>query len=135
MSLSPHGSSALITGSLRKGLPVMLLGGVLAWVSGQSWSVERGSGEVFQLGMVYATLIAIAVPAQLICGPRGKPWMLATTGAVGLTVPFFWGLALTQQGQGVVVPTLLVLASSWVLTYTVSWMTRRVVARRPRGSR
>ncbi|WP_298752677.1 hypothetical protein [uncultured Serinicoccus sp.] len=130
MSLSPHGSSAVATGSLRKGLPVMLLGGILAWVAGQSWSVQRGSGEVFQVLMAYGNLAVMAVAAQLIAGPRGRGWMMATAGAVGMTVPWFFGLAVAQQGQGVLVPTLVVGATSWGMTYAVATLTRRMLGNR-----
>ncbi|WP_298886787.1 hypothetical protein [uncultured Serinicoccus sp.] len=130
MSLSPHGSSAVATGSLRKGVPVMLLGGILAWVAGQSWSVQRGSGELFQVLMAYGNLAVMAVAAQLIAGPRGRGWMMATAGAVGMTVPWFFGLAVAQQGQGVLVPTLVVAVTSWVMTYAVATLTRRTLGNR-----
>ncbi|WP_010147455.1 hypothetical protein [Serinicoccus profundi] len=130
MTLSPHGSSAVATGSLRKGLPIMLLGGILAWVAGQSWSVERGSGEVFQVLMAYGNLAIMAVAAQFIAGPRGRAWMMATAGAVGMTVPWFFGLAVAQEGQGVLVPTILVGVTSWCMTYVVSMVTRRTVGSR-----
>ena len=132
MTLSPHGSSAVVTGSLRKGLPIMLLGGVLAWVAGQSWSVERGAGEVFQVLMAYGNLAIMTVAAQLIAGPRGRPSIMATAGAFGMTVPWFFGLAFAQQGQGVLLPTLVVGATSWGMTYVVSSLTREVVKRRAR---
>ncbi|MFK5690792.1 hypothetical protein ACI3EY_14090 [Ornithinimicrobium sp. LYQ92] len=130
MTLSPHGSTAVDTGSLRKGLPIMILGGILAWVSGQSWSVQRGSGELFQLVMAYGNLAIMAGAAQLIAGLRGRPWMMATAGAAGMTVPWFFGLAVAQQGEGVLVPTLLVLVTSWGMTYALStairvWLRRR----------
>lgn len=130
MTLSPHGSSAVITGSLRKGLPIMLLGGVLAWVAGQSWSVERGAGELFQVLMAYGNLAVMAVAAQLITGPRGRPWVMATVGSVGMTFPWFCGLAFAQQGQGVLLPTAVVAVTSWAMTYVVSSLTRSVVRRR-----
>lgn len=126
MSLSPHGSSAVVTGSLRKGIPIMVLGGVLAWVAGQSWSVQRDAGEFFQVLMAYGNLAVMAVAAQLITGPRGRPWLMATAGAAGMTVPWFFGLAFAQQGQGVLVPTLVVAASSWAMVYVVSTVTRKV---------
>jgi hypothetical protein len=129
VSLSPQGSRGVVTGSIRKGLPVMLLGGVLAWVSGQSWSVERGAGEFFQLLMAYATLVVVAIAAQFITGPRGRPWMLATAGSVGLAVPWFLGLAITNQGQGAVGPSALVLLTSFALTYAVSHVTRALANR------
>ena len=132
MTLSPHGSSAVVTGSLRKGVPIMLLGGVLAWVAGQSWSVQRGAGEFFQVLMAYGNLAVMAVAAQLIAGPRGRPWLMASAGAIGMTVPWFFGLAFAQQGQGVLLPTLVVGATSWGMTYVVSTLTREVVKRRAR---
>ncbi|WP_281965267.1 hypothetical protein [Serinicoccus marinus] len=132
MTLSPHGSSAVATGSLRKGLPIMLLGGILAWVAGQSWSVQRGSGEVFQVLMAYGNLAVMAVAAQLVAGPRGRAWMMATAGAVGMTVPWFFGLAFAQQGQGVLLPSLVVLVTSWGMTWVVSTLTRVTVRRRGR---
>ena len=130
MTLSPHGSTAVATGSLRKGIPVMLLGGILAWVAGQSWSVQRGSGEVFQVLMAYGNLAVMAVAAQLIAGPRGRGWMMATAGALGMTVPWFFGLAVAQQGQGVLVPTLVVAVTSWAMTYVVATLTRRMLGNR-----
>ncbi|WP_130011420.1 hypothetical protein [Serinicoccus sediminis] len=130
MTLSPHGSTAVATGSLRKGIPVMLLGGILAWVAGQSWSVQRGSGEVFQVLMAYGNLAVMAVAAQLIAGPRGRGWMMATAGSLGMTVPWFFGLAVAQQGQGVLVPTVIVAVTSWVMTYVVATVTRRMLGNR-----
>lgn len=126
MSLSPHGSSALVTGSLRKGLPIMILGGVLAWVSGQSWSLERGGPESFPLVMAFATIIAIAIPAQLVAGRRAQAWLMATAGAVGITVPWFFALAVRQQGQGMLWPSVVVFVASWAVTYLTCRVTRRL---------
>lgn len=130
MTLSPHGSSAVVTGSLRKAVPIMVLGGILAWVAGQSWSVQRGSGELFQALMAYGNLAVMAVAAQLIAGPRGRPWIMATAGSAGMTIPWFFGLAVAQQGQSLLVPTLIVAVTSWAMTYAVSTVTRIVVRRR-----
>lgn len=130
MSLSPHGCSAVVTGSLRKGLPIMMLGGVLAWVSGQSWSVEHGVGEAFQMLMAFGTLVAIAVPAQLVAGPRGRAWLMATMASLGISVPWFFGVAIEQDGQGMLLPTLIVLVSSWLVVFVVCWTTRRVLRTR-----
>lgn len=132
MTLSPHGSTAVDTGSLRKGLPIMLLGGVLAWVAGQSWHVERGSGDLFQIVMAFGNLTVMAVAAQLIAGLRGLPWMMATAGSLGITFPWFFGLAFAQAGQGVLVPTLVVLGVSWLTVFTVSALIRRWLKRRAR---
>lgn len=129
--LSPYGSSALVTGSLRKGVPIMALGGVLAWVSGQSWTLERGAPEAFPIVMAFGTLVAVAVPAQLVAGPRAMAWAMAIAGAAGLTVPWFFALAVRQQGQGVVLPTLVVLVASWLVTYVVCRVTRRLAWPRP----
>lgn len=129
MTLSPHGSSAVVTGSLRKGIPIMVLGGILAWVAGQSWSVERGAGEFFQVLMAYGNLAVMTVAAQMIAGPRGRPWLMATAGAIGMTVPWFFGLAFAQQGEGVLLPSVIVAVTSWALTYAVSTVTRVVVHR------
>lgn len=126
MSLSPHGASALVTGSLRKGLPIMVLGGVLAWVSGQSWSLGRGVTEIFPVAMAFATLLVIAIPAQLVAGRRGQAWMMATAAAVGIAVPWFFSLAVRQQAQGVVAPTLVVFVASWALVYLTCRLTRRL---------
>lgn len=128
MSLSPYGSSAVVVGSLRKGLPIMVLGGVLAWISGQSWTMERGGPEVFPLFMAFGTLMGIAIPAQLVAGREGRPWLMATAGAVGISVPWFFSVALRQQGQGMVLPTLLVLVTGWVVTFAVCWVTRRMLS-------
>lgn len=130
-NLSPYGSSALVTGSLRKGVPMMLLGGVLAWVSGESWALERGAPELFPILMAFGTLVAVAIPAQLIAGPRAMAWLMAAAGATGLTVPWFFALAVRQQGQGVWLPSLLVLVASALVTYVVCRVTRRVTWPRP----
>lgn len=127
MTLSPYGSSAVVSGSLRKGIPIMVLGGVLAWVSGQSWRLERGAPEAFPLLMAFGTLIAIAVPAQLVAGPRGRAWVLASAAALGISVPWFFSLAIEQQGRGMLLPSLIVLVSSWLITYAVCWVTRRLL--------
>lgn len=126
MSLSPHGSSALVTGSLHKGLSIMVLGGVLAWVSGQSWSLERGGPEFFPLVMAFATIIAIAIPAQLVAGRRAQAWLMATAGAFGIAVPWFFALAVRQQGQGMITPSLIVFAASWAVTFLACRVTRRL---------
>lgn len=130
-TLSPYGSSALVTGSLRKGVLIMLLGGVLAWLSGQSWSLRQGGPEVFALVMTFGTLVAVAIPAQLVAGPRGMAWLTAAAGATGLTVPWFFALAVARQGQGVVLPSLLLLLASWLVTYAVCRLTRKLAWPRP----
>lgn len=126
MSLS-HGSTAVVEGSLAKGLPIMLLGGVLAWVAGQAWSGRGDAALVFQLMMVFGTLATVSVPAQLVAGPRAKPWLMATMGACGLGVPWLFGLAVEREGQGVVLQTAVVTIAAWILVYAVTWATRRVL--------
>lgn len=129
MSLSPYGSSAVVTGSLRKGIPMMLLGGVLAWVSGQSWRVERGDLEVFPVLMALGTIVTVAVPAQLVAGPRGKAWMMAAAGALGAAVPWFFSLAVEREGRGMLVPSLVILVVSFLVTYAACRLTRSVLRR------
>jgi hypothetical protein len=132
MSL-PHGSTAVAEGSLAKGLPIMLLGGVLAWVSGHAWVGITQGMHVFQLLMVVGTLATVSVPAQLIAGPRARPWLMASVGALGLGVPWFFGLAVERGGQDVVRETAVVTTGAWVLAYAVTWMTRRAIERARRG--
>lgn len=129
MSLSPRGSSAVGVGHPVKGWLVMLVGGVLAWISGQSWSVERGAGETFQMVMAFATLAVVAVPAQLIAGRTGRPWLLAVAGAAGLGVPWLFSLAVAQGGEDVVLTTLLLAALAYAATFVVTWLTRAWAAR------
>lgn len=129
MSISPYGSSAVVTGSLRKGIPIMLLGGVLAWVSGQSWRMERAELEVFPMLMALGTIVTVAVPAQLVAGPRGKAWMMAVAGAVGAAVPWFFSLAVERQGRGMLLPSLGILVVAFVITYAVCRATRSVLRR------
>ena len=126
MSLT-HGSTAPVEGSLPKGLPIMVLGGVLAWISGQAWSGRGDATLVFQLIMVFGTLATMTVPAQLVAGPRARSWLMATMGAVGLGVPWLFGLAVERGGQDVALQTTLVTAAGWILVYAVTWATRRVL--------
>lgn len=132
MSL-PHGSTAVAHGSLAKGLPIMLLGGVLAWVSGHAWSGITQGVHLFQLLMVVGTLAAVSVPAQLVAGPRARPWLMASVAAVGLGVPWFFGLAVRRGGQDLVLETAVVISGAWVLVYAITWVTRRAIARARRG--
>lgn len=129
MSLSPRGASAVGVGHPVKGWLIMLVGGVLAWISGMSWSIDRGAGEVFQHVMAFATLVVVAVPAMLIAGRTGRPWLLALAGAAGLTVPWFFALAVDRQGEGVAPAALLLLTVSYAVTYAVTWLTRAGAAR------
>lgn len=107
----------------------MLIGGILAWVSGQSWSVQRDAGEFFQIVMAFGTLAAMAFPAQLIAGRTGRPALLAIAGAIGITVPWFINLAVKHQGEGVLLPTTMVLIASLILTYVVARITRAAAVR------
>lgn len=129
MTLSPHGSTARVSGSLRKGLPVMVLGGVLAWLSGQAWSIEPGQGDLFQLIMVFGTIAAMSVPAQLISGPRARPWLLASLGALGFGLPWFFGIAVAREGQDVLLPALWVVIAVWLISAGVCWATRSALSR------
>lgn len=122
-----HGSTAVPDGSLAKGLPIMLLGGVLAWVGGLAWSDGSRSALVFQLVMTYGALVTVSVPAQLVAGPRARPWLMATMGALGVGLPWLFTLAVQREGQDVAVQTALVTAGAWLLVYAVSWATRRVL--------
>lgn len=133
MSLSPHGSSAVVDGSLRKGLPVMLLSGVLAWVSGQSWNTAYGRDTFFELIMAFSTLGAMTVASQLVAGPRARPWLMASIGALGLGVPWLFDLAVERGAQNFLVPTLAVTFAGWVLVFLVSWATRAVLSRTTRA--
>lgn len=126
MTLS-HGSTAVPDGSLAKGLPIMLLGGVLAWVTGLAWTGDGGGARVLQLALVFGTLVTVTIPTQLVAGPRARPWLMATLGAVGLGVPWFFGLAVQRQGQGMVAETAAVTVAAWCVVYAVSWATRRVL--------
>ncbi|WP_122262696.1 hypothetical protein [Ornithinimicrobium cerasi] len=129
MSLSPRGSSVVGVGQPVKAWLIMLVGGVLAWITGQSWSIERDAGEIFQLVMAFGTLAVVAVPAQLVGGRTCRPWLLAAAGTTGLIVPWFFALAITQQGQGVFGTTLVLMAAAYAMTYVVSWLTRAGAAR------
>lgn len=126
MTLS-HGSTAVADGSLAKGLPIMLLGGVLAWVTGLAWTGDGGGARVLQLGLAFGTLVTVTIPTQLVAGPRARPWLMATLGAVGLGVPWFFGLAVQRQGQGMAAETAAVTVAAWCVVYAVSWATRRVL--------
>lgn len=133
MSLSPHGSSAVVDGSLRKGLPVMLLSGVLAWVSGQSWNTAYGRDTLFELLMTFGTLAAMTVASQLVAGPRARPWLMATIGALGLGVPWLFDLAVERGARDFLAPALAVTAAGWLLVFLVSWATRAVLSRTTRS--
>lgn len=127
MSLSPRGATAVVTGSPGKGWAIMLVGGVLAWISGQSWSVERGLGEIFPMFMAYGTLVAIAVPATLVAGKTSIPWVLALAGMLGMTVPWFFSLAVEFQGQGIWGASVIILVTSWLVCFVTCWVTRTLV--------
>lgn len=127
-----HGSTAVVEGSLAKGLPIMLLGGVLAWVAGQSWTGRGDAAMAFQLAMVFGTLATMSVPAQLVAGPRARPWLMATMGALGVGVPWLFELAVRREGQEVALQTTLVTVAAWLLVYAVNWATRIVLKRRLR---
>lgn len=129
MSLSPQGSTARTTGSLRKGLPVMMLAGLLAWLAGEAWSIEPGSGDAFQLLMVFGTIAGLSIPAQLIAGPRARPWLLATLGTTGFGVPWFFGIAVAREGQDVLIVSLTVVLAVWLIAFASCLATRRVVGR------
>lgn len=127
MTLSPRGSSAVVYGSPGKGWAIMLVGGVLGWISSQSWSTGRGFGEIFSMLMAYSTLAALAVPATLVAGRTSQPWLIGTAAMLGMTVPWFFDLALESDGQGIWWPALVILVTSWVVTFAVSWGTRALV--------
>ncbi|AXH96335.1 hypothetical protein [Ornithinimicrobium avium] len=127
MSLSPRGSTAVVTGNPGKGWVIMLVGGVLAWISGQSWSVGRGFGEPFQLVMAYGTLVAIAVPATLVAGKTSMPWLLGIAGMLGMTTPWFFDLAVEFEGQGIWAASLVILVTSWAVSYAACWVTRALL--------
>ncbi|GAA5163816.1 hypothetical protein [Ornithinimicrobium tianjinense] len=133
MSLSPRGASVIGVGHPVKGWLIMLVGGVLAWVSGQSWSVNTGSGVAFQLMMAFSTLVIMAVPAQLIGGRTARAWALALAGMMGLSVPWFFTLAVERRGQDLFPDTLLVLLASYTVTYVVARLTRAATARWAEG--
>ncbi|MGC5584492.1 hypothetical protein ACQE98_00170 [Ornithinimicrobium sp. W1679] len=124
MTLSPSGANAVVTGHPGRAWSIMLVGGVLGWISGQSWSVERGFGEFFSLLMAFGTLAVIAAPAQLIAGRAARPVWMAVVGAVGITVPWFFDLAIELGGDGVWLPTLFVLVVGFTVTYVVATLTR-----------
>lgn len=127
-----HGSTAVVEGSLTKGLPIMLLGGVLAWVTGLAWSGRGDAALVFQLVMAFGALAVVSVAAQLVAGPRARPWSMATMGALGIGVPWLFGLAVRRGGQDVALQTALVTAAAWIVVYAVTWATRRGLERRRR---
>ncbi|MFX0538647.1 hypothetical protein ACQBAT_13820 [Ornithinimicrobium sp. Y1847] len=129
MSLSPRGSTMVRLGHPVKGWLIMLIGGVLAWITGMSWSIEASTGDTFQVIMAFGTLLVMAVPAQMIAGRTTPPWAMAAAGAVGLTVPWFFSLAVARQGQAMVGITLTLLAASYALTYVVSHLTRYATTR------
>jgi hypothetical protein len=108
---------------------IMLVGGVLAWITGQSWSIERDAGELFQLVMAFGTLAVVAVPAQLVGGRTCRPWLLGLAGMTGMVLPWFFALAITREGQDVAGTTLLLLAAAFTVTYVVSWLTRAGASR------
>lgn len=122
-------ASAITHGSTGKAVSTMVIGGVLAWIAGQSWSVERGAGDLFQVLISFITLAGIAVAAQLIAGPHGTLWLLALAGSLGMTIPWFFALALAYQGQGVFLPSALVLVGSFGVVLAVTWATRRLLVR------
>lgn len=124
MTLSPSGSDAVVTGHPGRAWSIMLIGGVLGWISGQSWSVERGFGEVFSLFMAFSTLAVIAAPAQLIAGQAARPVWTAVAGTIGITVPWFFHLAIELRGEGIWWPTLVVLVVGFGVTYVVATLTR-----------
>lgn len=127
MTLSPRGSTAVVHGNPAKGWTIMLFGGVLAWISGQSWSTGRGFGELFSLLMAYGTLAALAVPATLVAGRWSRPWLLGLAGLLGMSVPWFFDLAVEFGGQGIWLTSLVIMVSSFAVTYAVAWGTRSLV--------
>ncbi|WP_289018247.1 hypothetical protein [uncultured Ornithinimicrobium sp.] len=124
MTLSPSGSDAVVTGHPGRAWSIMLIGGVLGWISGQSWSVDRGFGEAFSLFMAFGTLAVIAAPAQMTAGRAARPVWVAVAGTIGITVPWFFDLAIELGGDGVWLPTLLVLVLGFAVTYGVATVTR-----------
>lgn len=127
MTLSPRGSTAVVYGSPGKGFAIMLVGGVLAWISGQSWSIDRGFGEFFSLLMAYGTLAAVAVPATLVAGRTSRPWVMGLAGLLGMTVPWFFDLAVEFGGEGIWLTSLVILVTSFALSFAVSWATRAFI--------
>ncbi|MFB9731403.1 hypothetical protein [Ornithinimicrobium kibberense] len=124
MTLSPSGSDAVVTGHPGRAWSIMLIGGVLGWISGQSWSIDRGFGEAFSLFMAFGTLAVIAAPAQMTAGRAARPVWVAVAGAIGITVPWFFDLAIELGGDGVWLPTLFVLVVGFGVTYGVATFTR-----------
>lgn len=86
----------------------------------------------FQLAMVFGTLATMSVPAQLVAGPRARPWLMATMGALGVGVPWLFELAVRREGQEVALQTTLVTVAAWLLVYAANWATRIVLKRRLR---
>lgn len=129
MTVSPRGATAVSTGEPVKGWLVMLLGGVVAWISGEAWSEARGTVEPFALALTFATLVLMTVLAKLIAGRLVRPWALGVAGTVGLGVPWFSLLALEWQGQGVWVPTALMLGATFLVVTGTAVGTRVVLNR------
>ena len=73
MTLSPSGSDAVVTGHPGRAWSIMLIGGVLGWISGQSWSIDGGFGEAFLLGLGLGLPVAIDVDLGSFVGHPGTP--------------------------------------------------------------
>lgn len=130
MSLSPRGASAIPTGQPGKAALMMLVSGVLAWVTGLWWISESGTEHrPMQLAVGLATLAVLTVPTELVGGRASSPRVVALCAAVGFGLPWMMSIAVARDGEGVFLPALGISAAGFAVVLVVAWATRRVAIR------
>lgn len=128
MTLSPRGASAVPSGSRPKALLMVLVGGILAWVTGLWWGSETPQLWEGLASMIVsvAALGVLTVPAQLIGGRAAPPTLVALVGTFGFTFPWWIDLAFERRGtdQGVALTVLTLAVCALVVSYLAAALTR-----------
>ena len=117
-NLSPYGSSALVPGSLRKGVPMMLLGGVLAWGMTKPLPVLMTVFGSTGLGMALPYVAIALFPGLVRFLPRPGAWLATLERVLGLllmgTAIYLFSLLPTDLHVKTLITLLVAATSAWI---------------------